>query len=351
MAAAKPRIVDELIGICRYSLDKSLKPSFRIVDQELMLAAIGSKAESLISAAARDGVVEFAQEARTSLFQFERFKRTQNANSAASVLIAQDAMNGAGITCVHFKGAVFQWLLYGNPFYRLSSDADILVNDRDFKSAAEALKAKGLKRRHKGSGFWWERFLEELHFDDAEGVRNVDLHKGIKQPGIPRYNDIADIIERSQPIRFLGCELRVPSLRDTYAILLINFAKALINRQSALGYLLDLLAIGMKDDCEADSRALAALPPSLKPVLTLAVHVASVLFGQIETIKHWTTRQSIQMADGDLVAAVFPRQFSEAELPRRRELLKHLHAGHAAGYLHEVWNLASSEILRRSSHS
>lgn len=351
MTAARPRTVDDLIEVCRYSLDKSQKPSFQTVDQELMITAIGNKAEALVCKAADDGVIEISEDAKVSLRHFEEFKKAKNAHSAASVLIAQSAMRGAGIDCVHFKGTVFQWFLYGSPFYRLSCDADILVDENDFRSAAEALKSKGLKRRHHGNGFWWEHFLEELHFDDEEGNRNVDLHKGIKQPGIPRYDDIGGIIGRSKSVRFLGCELKVPCPTDSYAILLINFAKALINRQPALCYLMDILALAKKYDHSCNDDALTNLPHSLRPVLNLSLHTAGVLFGPVEGRKDWTTRQGIHMADGDLVAAVFPGQFSEAELPRRRELLKHLHAGHAAGYLHEVWNLASSEILRRSSHS
>jgi Uncharacterised nucleotidyltransferase len=351
MTVARPKTVDALIEVCRFSLDRSRKPSFRTVDQEFMLAAIGNKAEGLVCAAAGDGVIEFSEDARVSLRQFEEFKKAKNAHSAASVLIAQSAMDGAGIDCVHFKGTVFQWLLYGNPFYRLSCDADILVDENDFRSAADALKSKGLKRRHHGNGFWWEHFLEELHFDDEEGNRNVDLHKGIKQPGIPRYDDIGGILQRSKSVRFLGCELKVPCLTDSYAVLLINFAKALINRQPAISYLMDILVLAKNSERICSDKALAALPQSLKPILKLSIHTASVLFGSVEGSRDWTTRQGVQMADGDLVAAVFPGQFSEADLPRRRELLKHLHAGHAAGYLHEVWNLASSEILRRSSHS
>lgn len=351
MAASKPRIVDELLEICGYSLDKGRTPSFRIIDQELMLAAIGNKAESLVSAAARDGVFELTEEAHLSLLHFQEFKQAKNSHSAASVLVAQSAMQGAGIDCVHFKGTVFQWFLYGNPFYRLSCDADILVGESDFRSAAVALKSKGLKRRHHGSGYWWEHFLEELHFDDEEGNRNVDLHKGIKQPGIPRYDDISGILRRSIPARFLGSELRVPCLTDSYAILLINFAKALINRQSALCYLMDILALAKKCNHSHTDEAVANLPSSLKALLKLSIHTASVLFGPVEGRKDWTTRQDVQMADRDLIAAVFPCLFPEADLPRRRELLKYFHAGHAAGYLQEVWNLASSEILRRSSHS
>lgn len=351
MAAYEPRIVNRLISLCRYSLDNSFKPSIQKIDQEFILASIGNKVESLVSAAAGDGVIEFAEEARATLFDFQEFKKTKNAHSAASVLIAQNAMHAAGIDCVHFKGTVFQWLLYGNPFYRLSCDADILVNETDFRLAAEALKAKGLKRRHQGSGYWWEHFLEELHFDDEDGNRNVDLHKGIKQPGIPRYDDVNGILRRSEPVRFLGSELKVPCLTDTYAILLINFAKALINRQPALSYLMDILALAKKNPQMCSSQAFAELPQSLRPTLKLSIHTANVLFGTLENVREWTTRQGIQIADKDLIAAVFPSLFTQADLPRRRELLRLLHAGHAAGYLHEVWNLASSEILRRSSHS
>lgn len=351
MTVASSKAINSLIDVCRYSLDRSAKPSHVTVDEHLMFAAISNKTESLIAAAENDGVLKLSEEARSSLQLFQAFKKAKNSYSASSALIAQSAMDQAKIECVHFKGTVFQWFLYGNPFHRLSSDADILVQETAFKSAAEALKSKGLKRRHHGSGFWWEHFLEELHFDDEQGNCNVDLHKGIKQPGIPRFDDIGGILRRSNSIKFLGRDLQVPCLSDIYAILLINFAKALLNRQSALCYLLDLLTLASKTSRQANDLALRDLPQSLRPVLRLCIHTAAVLFGSVKGIEEWTRYQDLRISDQDLLAAVFPSQLDEGELPRRRELLKLFHAGHAANYLQEVWNLASSEILRRSSHS
>lgn len=351
MVVAREQVLDDLVSICRHSLDPATVIGSRHVDTELLLLSITNKVESVVKRAVAATAVTLSDDARVQLKQFEAFKRQKNSCAISSVLVAQNAMASNKVECVHFKGPVLQWLLYQDPFYRVTVDADLLVHPKDFAGASDALVSGGLKRRHHGNGYWWEHFLHELHFENQEFGYNVDLHKGIKQPGIPRFEDVEGVLQRSSSFTFLGANLKIPSLSDLYAILLVNFAKALLNRQASISYVLDTLRLASLSQAQENAAAVRSLPTSLEPVLRLCIHCAAVLFGQVKTLDEWTAPQGLAISDRQLRAAIFPNLFEESELPRRRDLLKLFHAGHPASYLHEVLNLASSEVFRRSTDS
>ena len=103
-------------------------------------------------------------------------------NADAALAAALGALDGAGVTCLPFKGAVFRHLLYPDPALRISVDQDLLVAPADFDAAVAALEGAGFElqpfragRQVTGQGYH-ERSLQHRVYRSLGCL--IELHRG-----------------------------------------------------------------------------------------------------------------------------------------------------------------------------
>lgn len=75
------------------------------------------------------------------LKQFVQHLQVSQLKLIQTLIVIQEALTKANISCIHLKGPVLSYLLYNNPYVRQSKDLDIWVDLNDLEKTIEILES------------------------------------------------------------------------------------------------------------------------------------------------------------------------------------------------------------------
>lgn len=168
-------------------------------------------------------------------------------------------LNAHNIEHIHIKGPLQQIELYDDILRKPSADVDILVHPKDQSEAVACIENAGFSLLDSHISLWWRHYLQERHFRRSGSETIVDLHHGLKQPGLPTIHGIHRIIEDSREVSFEGFDFRIPHARHLVLLTSISLCKAFLSREPALSSVFDFGAamqrLSLKDRQELDQTA------------------------------------------------------------------------------------------------
>lgn len=172
----------------------------------------------------------------------ETLARTEAAVDAIRVAACRevlDALAGAGIETLVFKGSALAHSHYPRSDLRPRDDIDLLVREVDRARAGETLAALGFARAPSAGGQFSS--YQELHArTDSRGIRhNVDLHWRVSNR--QRYAaalGVDELLARALELPALGPGARCPDAID--AVLIASFHRAAHRGTQRLVWLYDL---------------------------------------------------------------------------------------------------------------
>lgn len=232
------------------------------------------------------------------------------------------ALEHAGVAMVVLKGPVAQHERYANYFVKPATDIDLLVSRSQFDAARAATARCGYTVAPPCRGIWWRVFLGEQHMRTMQGAgAEIDLHHRLQQPGCPSPRFPNEFLERARRVR-IG-DVAIPALWPVHACLhaCMSITKALVHREPAGGYVLDVAAF-LRDYGDEDLRELiaAARRLELERTLQLGVRTARLLYGVEPAGDSLISDALAFVADEDLTRMLMrPTEF--AAPPSRTRLL------------------------------
>lgn len=199
----------------------------------VMVAAIG--------AAMDDG-------ARRSLSTLSAAAAAQSAMVCHRASVALAALESAGIRAASFKGLGMIASVYGNPADRMLSDADILLEEKDFPKASAVLREAGFTPAiSMGFDAWLELLKDRVYpvhdfvdFVDASGTK-LDLHWRIRTPTGGGFW-IGEILDRSVQGTIARRSVRVVTPEDSMLLTSHHLVRGRLAPRSAVKDLCDITA-------------------------------------------------------------------------------------------------------------
>ncbi|MFT3966506.1 MAG: nucleotidyltransferase family protein [Sphingobium sp.] len=285
--------------------------------------------------------------------RYRRDVMARNAFNMASIGGIAAILENAGVRFVFFKGPVYQHLLYGHYFLRPASDVDVLIAQRDFPAASDALQAGGYYLPTECDRLWWRHFLGEQHFFSRDNSRaTVDLHHRIQQPGCPQPRRTEACLEEPLMLRVGDAALPYISRINGALLAAISFVKAMTHHECSAQYLADFCTLALHLD-PAGRRELTARArdQGLLNTLRFTLSCARRMFDlpQLEGLP--SASASLPIAGRDLLLAIFAAREPSILWPRLRHTLWDLCdegvMGRKAGtYVAVSMNLVASKLAR-----
>ena len=259
---------------------------------------------------------------RDTVRMFRETTLKANARNLETIRHLMPPLLDAGLTVVVFKGPVQQRMLHGDYFVRPASDIDILTADGEFDRAAAILRGIGYEMAAQCDTPWWRHFLGEQQFLTPDGSRTVvDLHHRVQQPGCPAPRHLDDYLVHAARVPFGQLMLPTLSLESIALLASISFVKAIVHREPAGSYVVDLLAaLAVMDERARQHLFATARHQGLFNTLQTAVHAAERLFGPVAG-PGLTRRTRPSCLDADLDAIVLSPWCEGIAWPKRRQML------------------------------
>lgn len=240
--------------------------------------------------------------------------------------LAIPRLDDAGIRSVVFKGPFLNRQLHGDPFFRRSSDLDLLVARHMFAKAVAVLGEHGFRPRRRGASQWWVHGLGEVHLQHDNGG-TIDLHHRVQQPGCPVARKSIEFLRAVPEILDLD-GVSVATLRPRFALVLsaLNLLKGVMKRQPSAHYALDVAAGTLAlDQSELAQLGAFAHRQGLLRSMQLAILIASRTFGMRFSLPAILSPDRAEdrplPADWPIETMVLDPSHEGLEWPRRRRLL------------------------------
>jgi hypothetical protein len=103
------------------------------------------RVQGLVAKALNDNAISISPEATKEIAREALSVGARNLQAAAESIRLLDEFENASVPLLFFKGLTLSALAYGDPFVKMSSDIDILVDPSDLPRAAEILSARGFR--------------------------------------------------------------------------------------------------------------------------------------------------------------------------------------------------------------
>lgn len=159
---------------------------------------------------------------------------------SAELVVVLDLFRKAGLDPLAIKGPVSAALCYGDLGLRTFGDVDVLIAPHEVDRAMQVLKARGYAPQltlPRGFDRELVRVGHERLFRHPDGVRLVDLHWYLMQPGYSFTPDDASIFARRSSVRLGATAVTTLGLEPTLLFLLLHGIK---HDWSHLGWLCDV---------------------------------------------------------------------------------------------------------------
>lgn len=151
----------------------------------------------------------------------------RNLNNLDCTIKAVTPLQTAQIDVLVFKGALRARQAYGGWELRASADIDLLVHERDYRSACEVLSNEGWHSPVAKDSSWWHDFLRESPMIAPHGTGPVvDLHYDLQQPGGPYPHNLEGFFASAEMEVYGGVSVHIPSFAHALLICAINYGKA-----------------------------------------------------------------------------------------------------------------------------
>lgn len=269
---------------------------------------------------------------------------------------AVGSLEAAGIRAVVFKGPFLNRQLHGDPFFRRSSDLDLLVSRKQFREAIHVLEKDGFLSRREAVSRWWVHGLGEVHLRHRTGG-TIDLHHRVQQPGCPLARRPVDFL-RAVPQLHEVDGTKIPTLRPRIALALsaLNLLKGLMKRQPSGHYALDVAGGALAlDEAELAQLGEFAHRQGLLQSMKLALATAAKTFDvhlPLPAILRSDAGAALALhPDWPVETMVLEPDRAGLDLPRRRRLLWAMSEGsqpfaRAANFTRDAVQALASETLR-----
>ena len=162
---------------------------------------------------------------------------------AAATLEALDALRGASVRCVPYKGVAFAFAMELDCAHREMIDIDILVDARDAGAAVRALVAAGYETRMSEEALqspWLERATPAVALRRTADWLLLDLHVRTAPAWYPTPVTAAQVLSTAGEGRLLGRSILWPCREE---LLLLHIADAFKSRGVGMRWLGDLAVI------------------------------------------------------------------------------------------------------------
>lgn len=165
--------------------------------------------------------VELDRNARGTLDELSAASAAESALVSHCAAQALGALEDAGIRVAAFKGFGMIASLYRSASDRMLSDADVLIENVNFRAAVRVLARVGFKPDVSLALEEWLDLLDQrvyrvhdfLDFSNDSGVK-IDLHWRVRTPSSTGF-PISEMIERAEAHSFSGSRVRVVRAEDS----------------------------------------------------------------------------------------------------------------------------------------
>ena len=147
---------------------------------------------------------------------------------------------GKEIGALVVKGPVLAIDAYGNPAIRSYGDLDLLVRQRDIRSATEALEAAGYEATVPLSAIDARKIPGQYLFRTPDSSLLVELHNDLTLRYFPRRLPIEEFFARQTRVQLDGHEVPALSIEDELVYISVHGATHLWER---LGWIADVAAL------------------------------------------------------------------------------------------------------------
>lgn len=238
---------------------------------------------------------------------FENNRR--NLLLSASLLRLMQALQGAGIRALAYKGPALATLLYGDVTLRQMSDLDILIDGASFHAAREVVTGLGYRPAFVHSRKQEEARLRsdcECEFSDSGGKLMVDLHWQITASHLAQRFCFDEFWQRRRMVTIGPESVATFSAEDTALVLAVHGGKHLWQR---LGWLADF-AESLRHDLDWQMLRMRAHNARAERMLLLALALAKDMV-QVEIPAELTAAIKDDIAVQALAATIAKNLFLE----------------------------------------
>ncbi|MFC6743606.1 nucleotidyltransferase family protein [Methylobacterium tardum] len=222
--------------------------------------------------------------------RYRRLPRSDLVDERASAVYNYAALSGAcgrGIPHVFIKSPLLTHDLYGDYFFRMSTDVDVLVTAADRTRALRVLDELDFRLNEECRTLYWRTFMGEQHLEPLRpDFLTVDLHTTIRHPA-GYAPDLTRGILAGRTMTALGDgHVPVPNPSDAFLLAAVYLLKALLKYEPAGSHLLDLTVMHQRLDVE-DARGITVLASARGLNRTTAFArdaVMALLAPEIETV-------------------------------------------------------------------
>ncbi|WP_267424462.1 nucleotidyltransferase family protein [Methylobacterium sp. GC_Met_2] len=174
-------------------------------------------------------------------------------NAPALYTIAQLSRRLAAdeIPHVFIKSPLLTHALHGDPFFRMSTDVDVLVSAADRTRALRVLDALGFQLSAACRTLFWRTFMGEQHLDPTRpDFLTVDLHTMARHPAGYAPGLTRSILAGRMMTALGDGHVPVPNPSDAFLLGAVYLLKSLLKYEPAGSHLLDLAVMHGRLDPE-----------------------------------------------------------------------------------------------------
>ncbi|TPG16506.1 hypothetical protein EAH87_14910 [Sphingomonas koreensis] len=325
------------------------------IDSNVLLRLLRTNRLWTVAAAARGAAATSLASVAESMAYGRQMATLLNTRALTTLRQIVPLLLADGLKPIVLKGPLRQQQLFSTPFFRASTDLDLLVPRREFARATMVLRNRGFALGAGCDSFWWRTFLGEAHLLAGNtSLCEIDLHHRVQQPGSPGPRDIAEFTSASDEQAIGSITVPVLSASSAWLLSCISFVKAVIHREPAGAYAMEVAAAALA----ANSDAVAAfecdaIRQGLHSTALFAIGAAEVLF-DLKLGVFATARRPAVVHHHAIAELLLDPGSDGVDHLRRSRLLWQLCDGNSfvkpGVYARELGWAGSSEMCRRILH-
>jgi hypothetical protein len=216
----------------------------------LLLLAEEHGVTGLLAASLRDvGESSTSSEIKQILLERQRTQNFLTLRLTAELFHLLELFASKGIGALVVKGPVLAVQAYGDPTMRSYGDLDLLVRQRDIRSATESLTASGYQAAVSLSAIDTGKIPGQYLFSKPDSQLLVELHNQLTLRYFPRPLPTEDFFARQVRVRLDAYEVPALAVEDELVLICIHGAKhfwerltwiadvaALVSRQTSIDW-------------------------------------------------------------------------------------------------------------------
>jgi putative nucleotidyltransferase-like protein len=214
--------------------EERLRSSFPGVDwpRLLLLAEEHGVPGQLAACLNNDGAPAVPPEIKQSFLERRRAQNFLTLRLTAELFRLLELFGKQGISALVIKGPVLAAQAYADPSVRTYGDLDLLVRQRDIRSATELMTASGYQAVVPVSAVDAGKIPGQYLFSKPDSTLLVELHNDLTLRYFPRPLPIEDFFSRQIRVRLDAHEVPAPCLEDELVLICVHGAKHFWERLS-----------------------------------------------------------------------------------------------------------------------